>query len=44
MARSYEAVWLRYHRFDGLADVFHMGYVKVAVLDERYVNVKGFGA
>jgi transposase-like protein len=44
MARSHEAVWLWYHRFAGLADVLHIGYAKTAVVDERYVNVKGFGA
>jgi len=44
IARSHEAVWLWHHRFAGLADVFHIGYAKVAVVDERYVNVKGFVA
>jgi len=43
-ARSDEAVWYCYHRVVGLADAFHVGCAEVAVVDERYVNVKGFGA
>ena len=43
-ARSHEAVWFWYHRFGSLADAFHIGYAKTAVVDERYVNVKGLGA
>jgi len=44
LIRSHEAVWLWYHRFGSLGDAFHMGYAKTAVVDERYVNVKGAGA
>ena len=44
IARSHEAAWYWYYRFAGLADAFHTGYARVAVVDERYVNVKGSGA
>lgn len=42
--RSHQAVWEWVHRYGALADAFHRGMAKTAVVDERSVNVRGLEA
>jgi len=42
--RSHQAIWEWVHRFGALADAFHPGRARTAVVDERSLNVKGLEA
>ena len=44
LPRSHQSIWRWLHRFGSLSEVFHVGRAKIAVVDERSVNIKGIEA
>ena len=44
LPRSHQSIWRWLHRFGSLLEAFHVGRAKMAVVDERPVNVKGVEA
>jgi len=44
LPRSHQSIWRWLHRFGSLSEVFHVGRAKIAVVDERSLNINGFEA